>query len=364
VLKDVALEGHGYSTASVVLRRDIPAPIRCYVLTSLSSSQAFLSRVNNVILIISIAAIALCALLIMIVSRAITRPLENVVAGVKALAAGDYNYSIDAQGSREVRQLGTAFSSMRERLLESQKLQLAAERVAALGRTASSISHDLRHYLSALVANAEFLYEAEALKLDRDDVYREIKTASEQMLDLIDSMRDLAREQPSLSPAPGNLGEAIRQAVETVQARHDCRDCSFEVATQGDLSGVFDARKLARAMFNIVLNAYESTVGKPGQVKVSAAGNDGEFQVRVADNGHGIPSEIRDNLFDPFVSSGKQNGTGLGLAIASKIVQDHGGKIFVEETSASGTVILMKLPRTRAAMPPPLRDSAAARSSR
>jgi signal transduction histidine kinase len=69
------------------------------------------------------------------------------------------------------------------------------------------------------------------------------------------------------------------------------------------------------------------------------------FEIRVSDQGSGIPAVIRDTVFDPFVSSGKPNGTGLGLAIVSKIVQDHGGSVSVERTSEVGTVILVKLPR-------------------
>jgi nitrogen-specific signal transduction histidine kinase len=64
------------------------------------------------------------------------------------------------------------------------------------------------------------------------------------------------------------------------------------------------------------------------------------------DEGCGVPDVIRETVFDPFVSSGKPNGTGLGLAIVSKIVQDHGGSVSIEETSDTGTVVLVKLPRS------------------
>src|ERR1700676_5795976 len=88
---------------------------------------------------------------------------------------------------------------MRGELLAAQKQKTETARIAALGRAASSISHDLRHYLAAVVANAEFLYEAEKLKLNRDDIYCEIKTASEQMTDLLDSLRELSRGEGSIS---------------------------------------------------------------------------------------------------------------------------------------------------------------------
>ncbi len=74
--------------------------------------------------------------------------------------------------------------------------------------------------------------------------------------------------------------------------------------------------------------------------------NKDAFEIRVSDEGAGVPENIRGRVFDPFVSSGKPNGTGLGLAIVSKIVGDHGGSVSVERTSETGTVMLVKLPRT------------------
>ncbi len=69
------------------------------------------------------------------------------------------------------------------------------------------------------------------------------------------------------------------------------------------------------------------------------------FEIRVSDQGSGVPENIRGRAFDPFVSSGKPSGTGLGLAIVSKIVSDHGGSVTIERTSEAGTVMLVKVPR-------------------
>jgi signal transduction histidine kinase len=94
-----------------------------------------------------------------------------------------------------------------------------------------------------------------------------------------------------------------------------------------------------------VLNACEATpVGDSGEI-VKVQTRKDFFEIRVMDQGSGVPENIRGRVFDPFVSSGKPNGTGLGLAIVSKIVGDHGGTVKVERTSATGTVMLVKLPR-------------------
>jgi signal transduction histidine kinase len=244
-----------------------------------------------------------------------------------------------------VAELGEAFSKMRGELLASEQRRFANERIAALGRAASSISHDLRHYLAAVVANAEFLYEAEKLKLNRDEIYGEIKTASEQMTDLLDSLRELSRGEGSISPRPASIDHTIRHAVDAVRARPEMRNREISIRTSGDMSGTFDPQKIERAFFNLVLNACEASVTAQNETEIELHSSPTLFEIRVIDHGSGVPSTICQTLFDPFVSFGKPNGTGLGLAIVSKIIHDHGGSVAVEETSVSGTTFLVRLPR-------------------
>ena len=343
--RELALGKDRYQVASVVIHQGPPVTVKCYVLMSLQPSNAYLTHLNRTILLLGISAVALAAVLLGFVARTITHPLDNLVSGVRALAVGDYTYSITPRGSSEVAELGVAFSKMRGELLAFQQRRFATERIAAVGRAANSISHDLRHYLAAVVANAEFLYEAEKLKLNRDEIYEEIKTASEQMVDLLDSLRELAREESSIAPIPASLNQTIRRAVDAVRARPELRNLEISINSSGEMDGVFDPKKIERAFFNLVLNACEATVPSQGYVRIEICSIGESFQVRVEDNGTGIPSSITATLFDPFVSLGKPNGTGLGLAIVNKIVQDHGGTVTVEKTSESGTTFLVRLPR-------------------
>src|SRR5262249_37768252 len=110
------------------------------------------------------------------------------------------------------------------------------------------------------------------------------------------------------------------------------------------LQGIFDPQKLERAFFNLILNSCEATDPGIAEIVMDARTIDSGFEIRVRDNGPGIPQSIRETLFDRFVSFGKPNGTGVGLAIVSKIISDHGGTVCVEQTSESGTVVLVKLP--------------------
>jgi signal transduction histidine kinase len=342
---EIALDTDRYAVSSVLLHGALPSPVRCYVMMPLGPVNSFMNRLNRTIFILGASAILFGALLFGFVSSTITQPLDNLVSGVRALAAGNYTYSITPEGTTEVAELSRAFAKMRGELMDSQRQQIETERIAALGRAASSISHDLRHYLAAVVANAEFLYEAEELKLDKNEIYQEIKTASTQMTDLIDSLREVAHQGSAISPEPTDLQQIIRRAIEAVQARTEFRNRSITLHAGSQFEGMFDPRKLERVFFNLVLNACEATPDGESRVAVDVQTRKDSFEIRVSDQGSGVPENIRGRVFDPFVSSGKPNGTGLGLAIVSKIVSDHGGSVAIERTSEAGTVMLVKLPR-------------------
>jgi signal transduction histidine kinase len=342
---EITLETDHYAISSVLLHGALPSPVRCYVMMPLAPIDAFMSRLTRTISVLGVSAVVFGALLFGFVSRTITKPLDNLVAGVRALAAGDYTYSIVPEGTTEIAELSTAFAKMRGELAASQQKLIENERIAALGRAASSLSHDLRHYLAAVVANAEFLYEADELHLDKSEIYKEIQTASTQMTDLIDSLRELAMQRSAISPQPTDLDQIVRRAVEAVRVLPEFRSRTISLVAPDATEGVFDPKKLERAFFNLVLNACEATPDSDGRVVIDIQNHKDTFEVRVIDQGCGIPSSIRSTVFDPFVSSGKPNGTGLGLAIVTKIVQDHGGSVALERSSESGTVMLVQLPR-------------------
>jgi signal transduction histidine kinase len=350
--KTVTLPTDQYEYSTVLLGAG-SSSVRCYVMMPLVGINNFMRRLNRTIYFLAASAILLGALIFGFVARTITSPLDNLVSGVQELAKGNYNYSIVPRGSSEVATLSTAFSQMRDQLLASQQQQIEVERVAALGRAASSISHDLRHYLAAVMANAEFLYEADKLKLNKHEIFDEIKMATNQMTDLIDSLRELSSQRKAISPQPGDLSLVIQRAMEAVHARLEFRNTHLDLITNEELNGSFDPNKLERVFVNLILNACEATGDEYCNIAVRVQIVDGNFEVRVCDRGPGVPSTIRETLFDPFVSYGKPNGTGMGLAIVQKIVQDHGGLVCIEETSETGTIVLVKLPRAAKGSPIP-----------
>jgi signal transduction histidine kinase len=229
-------------------------------------------------------------------------------------------------------------------LRQTQQELLEAERLATIGRMASSISHDLRHSLAAIVANAEFLCESRLSSEQREELYQEVRVAVNQMTELIDSLLEFSRTREALRPSFGNVKDTIDRVVTAVRSHPHYHPIKIFVPQEGNAQGWFDSRKLERVFYNLLLNACEAIPGDEGKVEIELREIPNGVQIRLRDNGRGVPESIRENLFEPFVSYGKENGTGLGLTVVHKIIQDHGGEIVVESTSERGTVFLITLP--------------------
>ena len=341
---DIEVGNEHFLATSLELSGQQATPVRLTVLGSYDQAAQFLIHLNRLLLLLGLAAILVGSGLVFFISHTFTRPLGTLVGGVRALERGDFHHPLDARGSDEVAELTHAFDRMRASLLKSQRDLIESEQLATIGRMASSISHDLRHSLAAIVANSEFLVDSHLTPGQREELYQEVRTGVNLMTDLIDSMLEFARTRESLSPSYGSVAETVQRAVQAVRLHPRHHGRSIEVHCNGPCTGWFDPRKLERALYNLLLNGCEAAPASGGRVEVTVSEDVGSISIAVSDNGPGIAESIRDRLFHPFVSYGKENGTGLGLAVVQKIVQDHGGEISVERTPDARTVFQIVLP--------------------
>jgi len=346
--QEVQLGDERFLATSLELAGDKVPSVRLSVLKSYDRATLFLDTLNRLLLGLGLAAVLAGSLLVFLISHTFTRPLGSLVAGVRALGKGDFTYPLDARGGDEVAEVTDAFKRVRDNLLKTQQELLESERLATIGRMASSISHDLRHSLAAIVANAEFLCETRLSSEQREELYYEVRIAVNQMTDLIDSLLEFSRTRESLRPSFGKVQDTVERVVQAIRAHPEFHRVCIEISRGSAASGWFDPKKLERALYNLFVNACESTSGDSGRVNVELRETPGGAEIRVVDNGRGIPEAIREKLFEPFVSYGKENGTGLGLTVVQKIVQDHGGDVAVERTSKDGTVFRVVLPLTSA----------------
>jgi signal transduction histidine kinase len=340
---DVRFGSEHYLSTSVELSAPQAAPVRLTVLGSYDKEAQFLGSLNRLLLALGLAAVLIGSVLVFFLSHTFTRPLADLVGGVRALERGDFHHPLDSRGNDEVAELTGAFDRMRTSLLKTQRDLLEAEQLATIGRMASSISHDLRHSLSAITANAEFLCESGLSREQKEELYQEVRAGVNRMTDLIDSLLEFARTRESLNPAYGSVREAVRRAIQAVRTHPRHQRVLIEESLKGSGMAWFDSRKLERALYNLVLNACDAVPEANGKVWVEIGESAEGTMIEVSDNGPGVAIPIRDRLFQPFVSYGKENGTGLGLTVVQKIVHDHNGKVETERSQGK-TVFRIVLP--------------------
>jgi signal transduction histidine kinase len=342
--RDVEVGQEKFLATSLDLSGQQPTPVRLTVLGSYDQAAKFQDRLNRLLLLLGLTAVLIGTGLVFLISHTFTRPLASLVEGVRALEYGDFYHPLDPRGSDEVAELTSAFDRMRASLLKTQQALIESEQLATIGRMASSISHDLRHSLAAIVANSEFLCDGRLTSTQREELYQEVRTGVNQMTDLIDSLLEFARTRESLSPTYANVVETVQRAMQAVRLHPRHQGTLIEVRNNGGSSAWFDPRKLERALYNLLLNACEAAPGSEGRVQVTIDRTGAAVTIAVSDNGPGIAEPIRDRLFHPFVSYGKENGTGLGLTVVQKIVQDHGGGVLMERTSDARTIFRITIP--------------------
>lgn len=324
------------------------SPLQLVLLTSFGPAEASISRINRVILSAGLLALLSGTILMIALSRLLTRPLEELSASVVAFGVGDDQHRVPRYGTQEVRQLSSAFASMRDEIQQANQALLESERLATIGRMASSVSHDLRHYLAAIYANSEFLASHRLSEAERAEIFADIRTAVHGTTEMIESLLIFSRTGSNLRRSHELMATLVERAVTLVRAHPDAEgitissSCCAPEATPV----IADGKQVERAICNLLLNACQATRsnGIHPEITVDVRTQAGQVIISITDNGEGVPESISTSLFDPFVSEGKQKGTGLGLTLSSCIAAEHGGEVTLLRSRPGETIFRLRLP--------------------
>jgi len=216
-----------------------------------------------------------------------------------------------------------------------QRELIASERLTALGTMAGMLVHDFRGPMTVIRGYAELLLDP---KLPRAEIAQHATLIAE-MIDRLERMTtetlDFARGAGKLARRTVPLNRLLTTLAAELQAELPGLEVVREIDLPTDTQAALDVDKLRRAIGNIAANARDA-MGGSGRFHLRArlhtlpdAGIESHerLMIELQDEGPGVPPEIADRLFDPFVTRGKKNGTGLGLAVARRFVEDHGGTI-------------------------------------
>jgi signal transduction histidine kinase len=325
------------------------SPLKLVVLKSFEPAERSINRIDRMVLSAGFLALLSGTVLMIALSHLLTRPLEDLSRSVIAFGIGEGPYRIPRYGTQEVRQLSTAFSRMINEIQQKNRALLESERLATIGRMASSVSHDLRHYLAAIYANSEFLASNRLSEAERVEIFADVRAAVHGTTDMIESLLIFSRTGAGVRRSPELMATLLERAAALVRAHPDAEGVSLMTRLGDPLQSavVVDGKQIERAVCNLLLNACQAvrTAGKEPKIVMTLEVEQEYMNISIIDNGEGIPESIRNSLFEPFVSEGKQKGTGLGLTLAHCIAVEHGGEVVLLDSYPGETIFQMRVAR-------------------
>lgn len=345
----VVIGGERYSATTQNLSAKAVVPLRLVVMKSFDQAERAEREINRLVSIVSLVALMIGIVLMLVLSHMVTRPLELLAQSVRAFGTGDTTHPLPEYGTLEVRELSRVFARMRDEIQQTNRALLESERLATIGRMANSVSHDLRHYLAAVYANAEFLSSSRLTPEERIELFGDIQIAVHGTTELIDSLLTFSRTGNAEQRSNVSLISLVERAIGLVRTHPDAEGVTIRLDSVGISNAAtrLDAKQMERAIYNLLLNACQSARASTGkrEVVVSIAEHLDDICVEITDSGPGVAESIRGNLFEPFVSEGKQKGTGLGLTLAQRVAQEHGGDVTLICSAPEATTFRLTVSR-------------------
>jgi hypothetical protein len=311
---------------------------------------------RHVILIAAAGAVLICAVMLVVLTVLVQRPLLELQQKIAQLRGGDLTVSASfAARNDEIGDLGRNFNAMvqqlRENRSEIQRLHHSqmsrAEHLATLGELAAGLAHEIRNPLAGIAGVVEIIGRDLPEGSAGREVWEEARGEIQRIQKILNDLLNYSRPRPpEYSSAP--IQAAAERALRLARQQVVSSPIEIHLHTAGSLPPVeHDAAQIEQMLLNLLLNAIQAIDGS-GRVDLRLEAQNGAVVISVADTGRGIPPEQIEKIFRPFFTT-KGHGTGLGLSLARRIAEIHGGRIEVASTPHKGTCFTITLPVQRAA---------------
>ena len=230
-------------------------------------------------------------------------------------------------------------------LISAQDRLVRAEQMAAVGRIASGIAHEVKNHLSPFLL-ADMLRRQYPDDEDIQEATELMLEAQRRILGLVDEIRRFASgASAEISMSLQDLAAVTANVVRFVRCDARIRAIVVEVDAPETVLAEFDGDRMRQVLINLIRNASDATDSRHGQIAIRVRGDEQHAWVEVEDNGVGIPDEIAARIFEPFFTTKGDKGLGLGLDITRNIVEAHGGTMSFRRRDGGGTIFRVSLPR-------------------
>jgi len=306
---------------------------------------------RNLFIGVAAGAIALALLLGFVLSWSVVGPIQSIDSRLAAIASGDFSGHVDVTNRDELGALATNVNQMNDELRRLYKeLETASQHKSDF---LANMSHELRTPLNAIIGFSQVLRERMVGDVNEKqaEYLDDILSSGNHLLSLINDTIDLSKVeagQVELELAPFSLQEALERGVAMVRERamRDGVQVTLDANPEVDVVAG-DERRIRQVIFNLLSNAVKFTPSG-GSVDVHAKQVNGEVSISVADTGPGIAAEDLRRIFEEFQQTEagieQGEGTGLGLALSKRLVELHGGRIWVDSELGRGSTFVFTLP--------------------
>ena len=308
------------------------------------------SRSRELLIGAGAGSLLLALALGLLLSDSVVVPLRKTQRRLATIAAGDFSGHVEVPNRDEIGALAADVNRMSDELQRLyRELETASRHKSDFLAT---MSHELRTPLNAIIGFSEVLHEQMFGELnERQLAYvDDVLEAGKHLLSLINDVLDLAKIEAGsmeLELSEVAIPEVLRSAVSMHSERASRGGFELSLTTEPEeITISADGRRVRQIVFNLVSNAVKFTPAE-GRVDVSARLDDGQVEIAVADTGPGIAPEELETIFEEFkqATDGKRaEGTGLGLPLSRKLVELHGGRLWVESAAGNGSTFRFTLP--------------------
>jgi signal transduction histidine kinase len=225
---------------------------------------------------------------------------------------------------------------------------LQGERMAVVGRFASTIVHDLKNPLSIIRVAAALAATEKSTHQDRQVAQKRIEIQIERITGMVNDILDFTRGTPQqLVFAKLEFNLFLERVLSEFRQEVASKGVAIELESPAPASKLaMNPQRLSRVFYNVIFNAVDA-MPSGGVIRVRFSESDHDLSIEIEDTGPGISPEIADRLFEPFATFGKSRGTGLGLSICQRIVEEHRGRISARNAAGGGALFSITLPKER-----------------
>jgi len=319
-----------------------------WIFRSFENARERLAVLRRNIFLLGLCAVLAGLGLTFLLARRIMQPVETLDRAAAEVARQNYDYRVPVNSRDELGRLADTFNNMCASIQNARQELIRQERISTIGRLSSSIVHDLRNPLAAIYGGAEIMVDSEIAPAQLKRLAGNIYRASRRMQELLQDLVNVGRGKTEGAEIC-RLREVAGAACDSLAPAADAQGVNVTLDIADSIELPLERARVERVFINLIGNALEA-MPSGGGIRITAHTAPDGVVVEIADSGPGISPEIREHLFQPFVSSGKKNGLGLGLALSRQTILDHGGDMWVESEPGRGAHFFFRLPLSRAAM--------------